>query len=83
MNARQVLELFRGHNLRLVLQGHLHYFEDIYVNGIHFITGGAIAGAWWEGPYRDTKPGYLLVKGNKKGEITYEYKDYGWSADFK
>jgi len=83
VNARQVLDLFRGHNLKLVLQGHLHYFEDIYVNGIHFITGGAISGAWWEGPYHGTKPGYLLVRGSKTGEITYEYKDYGWPVSLR
>ncbi|MCK5068353.1 MAG: metallophosphoesterase, partial [Bacteroidales bacterium] len=39
-NSLEVLGLFSEHNLRLVLQGHLHYLEDIYVqNQVHFITG--------------------------------------------
>ena len=41
-NAREVLDLFEGHNLRIVLQGHLHYLEDIEVYGTHFITVGGV-----------------------------------------
>jgi len=32
-NAKDVLDLFSSHNLKLALQGHLHYLEDIYANG--------------------------------------------------
>jgi len=76
-NSKEVLDLFRGYNLKLVLQGHLHYFEDILVNNIHFVTGGAVSGAWWTGPHRDTQEGYVVVKiKNKQPEI--QYNDFGW-----
>jgi Icc protein len=78
-NARDVLLLFREYNLKLVLQGHLHFLEDIYVNeDVHFITGGAVCGRWWNNKPTDTpEEGFLLVK--VKGEkIESDYVDYGW-----
>jgi 3',5'-cyclic AMP phosphodiesterase CpdA len=43
-NARDVLLLLYDYNLKLVLQGHLHFLEDIYVGGkTHFLTGGAVS----------------------------------------
>lgn len=78
-NSREVLDLFEQHNLRLVLQGHLHILEDVYIDGIHFITGGAVCGRWWNGPNGDLEEGYLMV--NVTGdEIDWEYVDYGWNA---
>lgn|GEM_PF-6243621 len=39
------MELIHAHNVRLLLQGYLHFPEDIHVlNRTRFITGGAIAG---------------------------------------
>ena len=46
-NAREVLKLFDGYDLKLVLQGHLHSLEEIEVGGITFLTGGAVSAAWW------------------------------------
>ena len=79
-NSREVLELFKNHNLKLVLQGHLHYLEDIYVNDVHFITGGAVSARWWDGPRHGVEEGFLLV--NVKGEnFDWEYIDYGWEVN--
>jgi 3',5'-cyclic AMP phosphodiesterase CpdA len=78
-NSREVLELFQEHNLKLVLQGHLHAYEDIYVNGTHFITGGAVSGRWWSGPRFGMEEGFLMVHVSGD-EITTEYIDYGWQA---
>ena len=78
-NGWEVLSLFQSHNLRLVLQGHLHAFEDITVRGIRFVTGGAVCSNWWEGLYHDLEEGFLMVR--IKGEsIRCEYIDYGWEA---
>ncbi|MEA1886833.1 MAG: hypothetical protein U9N72_06465 [Bacteroidota bacterium] len=78
-NGTDVISLFGDHNLKLVLQGHLHILEDIYAVGIHFITGGAVCGDWWNGPYGDTEEGFLIV--NVEGEeFTWEYIDYGWTV---
>jgi 3',5'-cyclic AMP phosphodiesterase CpdA len=79
-NSLEVLGLFSEHNLRLVLQGHLHYLEDIYVqNQVHFITGGAVSGRWW-GNEPDSKPeeGFVMVHVDGE-ELDWEYVDFGWT----
>lgn len=78
-NAKEVIGLFKDHNLKLVMQGHLHYYEDIYLFGTRYITAGAVSGAWWEGPYFNTEEGFLLVRVSDD-RFTYEYIDYGWEA---
>ncbi|MCX6232056.1 MAG: metallophosphoesterase [Bacteroidetes bacterium] len=78
-NAKDVLKLFNKHNLKLVLQGHLHYYEKMEVNNISFITGGAVSASWWSGPYHGTEEGFVVldIKGNK---IKANYHDFGWKA---
>lgn len=79
-NSTDVLSLFRDHNLKLVLQGHLHILEDIYTGGVHFITGGAISGNWWNGPRNGTEEGFLMIH-VEGDEFKWEYIDYGWGAE--
>lgn len=79
INSREVLDLFQNHNLKLVLQGHLHTVEDIYVNGTHFITGGAVSARWWRGPYRKFEEGYLMIHISGQ-DFKWEYIDYQWDA---
>jgi Icc protein len=79
-NSKQVLEAFAGHDLKMVLQGHMHYLEDIYAQGkIHFLTGGAVSAKWWKGPNNSMEEGYVMltVKGD---DVTWDYVDYGWNA---
>lgn len=46
-NSKEVLDLFSSHNIKLFLQGHLHYFEDLNIqNKTSFITGGAVSARW-------------------------------------
>ncbi len=78
-NARQVLDLFSGYNLKIVLQGHLHYLEDIEVYGTHFITVGAVSGRWWSGPNENVEEGFLMVHANGD-DFCWEYVDYGWEV---
>jgi hypothetical protein len=78
-NSKEVLELFKGHNLKLVLQGHLHFYEYMHVFGTTYITGGAVSAAWWSGPYYGTEEGFLVVKVDGE-EFSWEYKDYGWDV---
>lgn len=79
-NAKEVLELFNSHNLKLVLQGHLHFVEDIEVNGTRFITGGAVSARWWSGPHRGLEEGFALF--NVCGdEFTWNYVDFEWEVD--
>ena len=79
-NSKEVLQLFSEHNLRLVLQGHHHFLEDIYIqNQVHFITGGAVSGKWWANK-PDSKPeeGFVLVHVDGE-ELDWEYVDFGWT----
>ena len=77
VNSKEVLGLFKDHKLKLVLQGHLHYYESMHVFGTSFVTAGAVSAAWWEGPYLGTEEGFLLLK-VKGEEIGWEYIDYAW-----
>ncbi|MFO7524736.1 MAG: metallophosphoesterase [Ignavibacteriaceae bacterium] len=79
-NSKEVLDLFTGHNLKLVLQGHLHYFEELNVqNKTTFITAGAVSARWWRGPNDGMEEGFLIVK-IIDDEIFTEYFDYGWEV---
>lgn len=84
-NSKDVLSLFDGHNLKLVLQGHLHFLEEIDVlnNGkkLKFITAGAVSSRWWRGQSNEgLEEGFLIVK-VRNGEIFTEYYDYGWEVE--
>ncbi len=79
-NSKEVLDLFENHNLKLVLQGHLHFYEDIFANGTHFITGGAVSASWWRGPRGEMEEGFLMVR-VKGDQVTSEYIDFGWEVE--
>lgn len=79
-NSKEVLDLFASHNLKLVLQGHLHFFEDLNIqNKVRFVTAGAISARWWRGPNFGLEEGFLVVK-ISGDEITTNYYDYGWEV---
>jgi 3',5'-cyclic-AMP phosphodiesterase len=40
-NSAMVLNLFKGYNLKIVLEGHTHRYMYLYVNGIYYINGGS------------------------------------------
>lgn len=79
-NSLEVLKMFGEHKLKLVLQGHLHFNEDLFVgNQVHFITGGAVSGLWWSNKPGDRpEEGFQMihVKGDK---VSSEYFDFGWT----
>ena len=78
-NSKEILNLFKDYNLKLVLQGHLHIREDICIDGVRYITGGAISANWWEGPYQGVEEGFLKITAFENS-FDYEYIDYGWEA---
>lgn len=79
-NAPEVLALFTNHHLALVLQGHLHVAEAFQRGHTWFITGGAICGQWWRGPWHGTEEGFYTVDLLPDGQVRAEYLDYGWDA---
>ncbi len=79
INNREVLDLFREHNLVLVLQGHLHAKELIRWQDTTFVTGGAICGKWWRGEWFGTREGFNIVT-LSDNRANWEYVEYGWTA---
>jgi 3',5'-cyclic-AMP phosphodiesterase len=80
INRKEILDVFSSHNLKLVLQGHMHILEDIYIHqsGIHFITGGSIAGRpSWQG-FRNGEPSGFLRINIKDQDISWDFIDFGW-----
>lgn len=78
-NSKDILDLFSGHNLKLVLQGHLHTVEEIYIDGIHFITGGSVCGSWWRGPNKSYEEGFVHLT-FYPDDFNWRYVDYGWTV---
>lgn len=86
-NRKEVLNLFREYNLKLVLQGHMHWLEDLNIQDkTRFITGGSIAGrpSWRRKDNRDdgiyyNEEGFLVFEINGQ-EISWKYIDIGWEA---
>jgi 3',5'-cyclic-AMP phosphodiesterase len=78
-NADEVINILEQYNTKLVLQGHLHFLEDIEYNGIHYITGGAVSAQWWNGPRFGMEEGFVKV--DVSGEdFSWEYVDFGWEV---
>jgi 3',5'-cyclic AMP phosphodiesterase CpdA len=80
-NFKEIWDMFKGRNLKLVLQGHQHLYEEIKVLGVQFITGGSVCASWWGGPYHGTQEGFLNVKISASNNISWEYVDYGWVVE--
>lgn len=78
-NFKEIWDMFNDNNLKLVLQGHMHLYEEIKVKDVQFITAGAVSASWWGGAYHGTEEGFLKVNidGN---DFDWEYIDYGWEV---
>lgn len=76
-NFKEIWDMFEGKNLKLVLQGHMHLYEEIKVKDVQFITAGAVSARWWGGPYHGTEEGYLKID-IAGDDFSWEYVDYGW-----
>ncbi len=79
-NGPEVLDLFDGRNLKLVLQGHTHILEDVFIDNTHFLTGGAVSARWWHGPNHQVEEGFLFLK-VYKDHFEWDYIDYGWVVE--
>lgn len=77
-NYKELLKTFEEHNLKMVLQGHQHLYEEIFSQKIQYITGGAVSANWWQGAFYGTEEGFLLLEIDNNDNIDWEYIDYGW-----
>ena len=78
-NANQVLDLFEGHNVIGVLQGHVHVNERVEWKGVPYMTSGAVCGNWWKGIHLGTPEGFTVVT-VADGKLTTHYETYGFKA---
>jgi Icc protein len=64
-NSETILNLFKGYNLKIVLEGHTHLYMNLFFEGIHYISGGSTSYASGLNNFND---GFLVVhvKNNKE-----------------
>lgn len=74
-----MLRILRDHAVLAVLQAHSHVYERIEVDGISFITTGAVAGADWHGSFLGTPKGYtdITISGRK---VESRYRTCGFTS---
>ncbi len=81
-NATEVIELLSAHNVKLVLQGHLHLVEELKYKNITYITGGSVSGFKWQGPSFGHPEGFVIVD-VKGDDFSWKYESFGWTAKAK
>lgn len=81
-NYKDLLAVFEKHNLKLVLQGHQHLYEEIFSQNVQYITGGSVCAKWWSGSFYGTEEGFLIVEVDNNNKFVWEYIDYGWIPPF-
>lgn len=60
-NRKKMRDLFNKHrNVKLALSGHQHLIDRVEFYGVTYVCGGSVSGAWWEGPYQQTPPAYMI-----------------------
>ena len=65
--------------VKCVLSGHTHIYDEAFLKGVHYYNGGAVSGYWWEkgpkgdGSYRGSKPGYGILRLYKNGDSEYSF----------
>jgi predicted phosphodiesterase len=79
-NANEIRDELRGYDVKVVLQGHTHFLEDIYYEGVHYVTGGAVSGSIWNGKRYEMEEGFLLVNIKKNNTFSWKYIDFGWEV---
>ena len=82
-NYKEVWDLLLNYNLKIILQGHQHLHEELFVKDTWFLTGGAVSGGWWRGEFHRTQEGYLHVSVDAEEKFSWNYVDYGWEVDKK
>ncbi|MFT3683799.1 MAG: metallophosphoesterase [Phycisphaerales bacterium] len=80
-DCRDLDALFQKHkNVKLCLSGHLHLLDRCVYNGVTYICDGAVSGAKWKGPKRQTAEGYGLIDLFDDGSFEHRYVEFGWKA---
>lgn len=65
-------------SVKLCLSGHVHLRDRVEYNRITYISNGSVSGSWWHGTYKETPPGYGVVRLFGDGSFGADYVDYPW-----
>jgi 3',5'-cyclic-AMP phosphodiesterase len=76
-NGRDLRLILERHQVRALLQGHIHKTEDFYFNGVWYLSSPAVSAAWWGGNWRGFKPGYTLFTA-RNGTLSWERMEFDW-----
>lgn len=81
-NGGRLISLIRdsGANVKLVLAGHLHHQEQMEIDGVSYLNGGAVCGNWWKGPMLGCPEGFNVIDLHSDGSFAIAYKTFGWRA---
>jgi 3',5'-cyclic-AMP phosphodiesterase len=82
-NAAQMRDVLANTqaNVKAIFAGHLHHLEQIQIDGVSYINGGAVCGNWWKGAQHGCPEGFLLVDLDSDGNVATNYRSYGWKAE--
>lgn len=61
--------LLKNPQVKLSLGGHQHWIDRCELDHMIYLTGGAVSGAWWDGPYQEFDPAFLILDLGTKGEV--------------
>ncbi|NLJ00261.1 MAG: hypothetical protein GX371_03805 [Bacteroidales bacterium] len=76
-NSQEILALFKEKNLKLILQGHIHYFEVLHIlNKTTVISAPSFSGKWWMGPMNGMDESFLVIDVENQNEFTYQLIQY-------
>lgn len=74
---KKVWDILEQYNVKIVLQGHQHLHEELFVKDMKFLTGGAVCGGWWApGDFYKTDKGYMLIHVDENNNFTWEYNAF-------
>ena len=77
----------KGYNLKLVLAGHYHSYEEVHwktsEHNALFVVGGSVSGEWWKGDHSagasSWPEGFTLVEVDGE-KFETSYIPYGWKG---
>jgi 3',5'-cyclic AMP phosphodiesterase CpdA len=79
-NSNALRAMFRRHpHVKAALSGHMHMVDRVDYDGVAYLCGGAVSGAWWNGPNSGFEPGYRLIDLHDDGTVEAKYVAWGWT----
>lgn len=79
-NLKDIQALFRKHaHVKIALSGHTHLLDRVDYDGVSYMCGGAVSGAWWQGNNANTPPGYRVLDLAADGTFQEKYMAWGWT----